>query len=38
MNSFVAEEDESALKRSELVNWYLKEIESEIDSEEEFGT
>nr|XP_039319317.1 DNA replication licensing factor MCM6-like [Saimiri boliviensis boliviensis] len=28
------EEDESALKRSELVNWYLKEIESEIDSEE----
>uniref|UniRef100_A0A8I5NBI6 DNA replication licensing factor MCM6 n=1 Tax=Papio anubis TaxID=9555 RepID=A0A8I5NBI6_PAPAN len=29
------EEDESALKRSELVNWYLKEIESEIDSEEE---
>lgn len=32
---FVAEEDESALKRSELVNWYLKEIESEIDSEEE---
>jgi DNA replication licensing factor MCM6 len=27
------EEDESALKRSELVNWYLKEIESEIDSE-----
>lgn len=31
----VAEEDESALKRSELVNWYLKEIESEIDSEEE---
>lgn len=32
---FVVEEDESALKRSELVNWYLKEIESEIDSEEE---
>ncbi|XP_004709896.1 DNA replication licensing factor MCM6 [Echinops telfairi] len=29
------EEDESALKRSELVNWYLKEIESEIGSEEE---
>ncbi|XP_023371622.1 DNA replication licensing factor MCM6 [Otolemur garnettii] len=29
------EDDESALKRSELVNWYLKEIESEIDSEEE---
>lgn len=23
------------MKRSELVNWYLKEIESEIDSEEE---
>lgn len=35
MYFFVAEEDESALKRSELVNWYLKEIESEIDSEEE---
>nr|XP_026245279.1 DNA replication licensing factor MCM6 [Urocitellus parryii] len=31
----INEEDESALKRSELVNWYLKEIESEIDSEEE---
>ncbi|EHA99220.1 DNA replication licensing factor MCM6 [Heterocephalus glaber] len=29
------EEDESALKRSELVNWYLKEVKSEIDSEEE---
>lgn len=35
MYFLVAEEDESALKRSELVNWYLKEIESEIDSEEE---
>ncbi|RMC18805.1 hypothetical protein DUI87_04701 [Hirundo rustica rustica] len=29
------EEDDAALKRSELINWYLKEIESEIDSEEE---
>lgn len=30
-----AEEDEAALKKSAVVNWYLKEIESEIDSEEE---
>lgn len=30
-----AEEDDSALKKSELINWYLKEIESEIESEEE---
>ncbi|KAK6483037.1 zygotic DNA replication licensing factor mcm6-B-like [Huso huso] len=30
-----AEEDESTLKKSGLINWYLKEIESEIDSEEE---
>uniref|UniRef100_A0ACB8G1E8 MCM DNA helicase complex subunit mcm6 n=1 Tax=Sphaerodactylus townsendi TaxID=933632 RepID=A0ACB8G1E8_9SAUR len=29
------EDNDSALKRSELINWYLKEIESEIDSEEE---
>ncbi|NXL18010.1 MCM6 factor, partial [Setophaga kirtlandii] len=29
------EEDDAALKRSELINWYLKEIESEIESEEE---
>ncbi|XP_073503361.1 DNA replication licensing factor MCM6 [Phyllobates terribilis] len=29
------DEDESSQKRSELINWYLKEIESEIDSEEE---
>ncbi|KAM5153003.1 DNA replication licensing factor MCM6 [Mantella aurantiaca] len=29
------DEDESTQKKSELVNWYLKEIESEIDSEEE---
>uniref|UniRef100_A0A8C6Y2A8 DNA replication licensing factor MCM6 n=1 Tax=Naja naja TaxID=35670 RepID=A0A8C6Y2A8_NAJNA len=29
------EDDEAALKKSELINWYLKEIESEIDSEEE---
>ncbi|RXM99295.1 Zygotic DNA replication licensing factor mcm6-B [Acipenser ruthenus] len=29
------EEDESTLKKSGLINWYLKEIESEIDSEEE---
>ncbi|XP_016127064.1 zygotic DNA replication licensing factor mcm6-B-like [Sinocyclocheilus grahami] len=28
-------EDETALKKSEVVNWYLKEIESEIDSEME---
>lgn len=32
---FPAEEDDAALKRSELINWYLKEIESEIESEEE---
>lgn len=30
------EEDELVLKRSEFVNWYLKEIELEIDFEEEF--
>ncbi|NWW73343.1 MCM6 factor, partial [Climacteris rufus] len=29
------EEDDASLKRSELINWYLKEIESEIESEEE---
>ncbi|XP_018417303.1 PREDICTED: DNA replication licensing factor MCM6 isoform X1 [Nanorana parkeri] len=29
------DEDESTQRRSELLNWYLKEIESEIDSEEE---
>ncbi|MEE6489095.1 hypothetical protein FKM82_015484 [Ascaphus truei] len=29
------DDDESSQKKSELVNWYLKEIESEIDSEEE---
>ncbi|XP_041118730.1 zygotic DNA replication licensing factor mcm6-B-like [Polyodon spathula] len=29
------EDDESTLKKSGLINWYLKEIESEIDSEEE---
>ncbi|KAK5859670.1 hypothetical protein PBY51_021207 [Eleginops maclovinus] len=28
-------EEEEELKKSALVNWYLKEIESEIDSEEE---
>lgn len=32
---FLLVEDESALKKSEVVNWYLKEIESEIDSEME---
>lgn len=30
----IAEEEEE-LKKSAVVNWYLKEIESEIDSEEE---
>ncbi|NXV78766.1 MCM6 factor, partial [Atlantisia rogersi] len=29
------EEDDSSLKKSDLINWYLKEIESEIESEEE---
>ncbi|XP_034986462.1 DNA replication licensing factor MCM6 isoform X1 [Zootoca vivipara] len=29
------EDDDASLKKSELINWYLKEIESEIDSEEE---
>ncbi|XP_041102563.1 MCM6 minichromosome maintenance deficient 6, like [Polyodon spathula] len=28
-------DDESSLKKSELVNWYLKEMESEIDTETE---
>lgn len=32
---FLLAEDETALKKSEVVNWYLKEIESEIDSEME---
>lgn len=26
-------DEESSLKKSELVNWYLKEIESEIETE-----
>ncbi|XP_051875843.1 DNA replication licensing factor MCM6 [Pristis pectinata] len=29
------EDDDASPKKSELVNWYLKEIESEIESEEE---
>ncbi|XP_067843318.1 DNA replication licensing factor MCM6-like isoform X2 [Heptranchias perlo] len=29
------EEDDASPKKSELINWYLKEIESEIESEEE---
>lgn len=29
------DEDESTQKKSDLINWYLKDIESEIDSEEE---
>ncbi|XP_030065987.1 DNA replication licensing factor MCM6 isoform X2 [Microcaecilia unicolor] len=29
------DDDDLALKRGELINWYLKEIESEIDSEED---
>ncbi|XP_064420055.1 DNA replication licensing factor MCM6 [Latimeria chalumnae] len=28
-------DDDESLKKTELINWYLKEIESEIDSEEE---
>ncbi|XP_077303895.1 DNA replication licensing factor MCM6 [Lithobates pipiens] len=31
----IEDEDESTQKKSELINWYLKDIESEIDSEEE---
>lgn len=31
----VSVEEEEELKKSAVVNWYLKEIESEIDSEEE---
>lgn len=30
-----AAEEEEELKKSAVVNWYLKEIEAEIDSEEE---
>lgn len=30
-----AAEEEEELKKNAVVNWYLKEIESEIDSEEE---
>lgn len=29
------DEDEAALKKSAVINWYLKEIESEIESEME---
>ena len=29
------EDDDAGVRRSELVNWYLKEMESEIDSEAE---
>lgn len=32
--SVSAAEKEEELKKSSLVNWYLQEIESEIDSEE----
>lgn len=32
---FFSAEDEGALKKSAVVNWYLKEIESDIDSEME---
>lgn len=35
MFSCLSVDEESSLKKSELVNWYLKEIESEIDSEAE---
>ncbi len=31
----VAAEEEEELKKSAVVNWYLKELESEIDTEEE---
>uniref|UniRef100_A0AAR2J9Y6 DNA replication licensing factor MCM6 n=1 Tax=Pygocentrus nattereri TaxID=42514 RepID=A0AAR2J9Y6_PYGNA len=31
-------DEESSLKKSELINWYLKEIESEIESEAELIT
>lgn len=31
----VTAEEEEELKRNAVVNWYLKEIESEIESEEE---
>lgn len=33
--SNAAAEDEEELKKAAVVNWYLKEIESEIESEEE---
>ena len=33
--SFFPAEEEEELKKSAVVNWYLSEIESEIDSEEE---
>uniref|UniRef100_A0A672SRY9 DNA replication licensing factor MCM6 n=1 Tax=Sinocyclocheilus grahami TaxID=75366 RepID=A0A672SRY9_SINGR len=32
---FLSMDEESSLKKSELINWYLKEMESEIDSEAE---
>ena len=28
-------DEESSLKKSELINWYLKEVEGEIESEAE---
>lgn len=33
--SCISVDEESSLKKSELINWYLKEIESEIESEAE---
>lgn len=35
IDTCAAAEEEEELKKSAVVNWYLKEIESEIDSEEE---
>jgi len=29
------EDEDSGVRRTDLVNWYLKEVESEIDSEQE---
>lgn len=31
----ISVDEESSLKKSELINWYLKEVENEIESEAE---
>ena len=35
MSYFIDSDKDTGVRRSELVNWYLKEIESDLDSEAE---